>query len=152
MNSVMKKLLIFALSMGLIGPAIAQVASNQKEGTKKEVRKAPKITPEQYAQRKVDVLSEKVQLTDEQKKRAFEVYMQTAPQRIGAIGHDAATINEINKVEEDNIQKILTVDQKAHLARIKEQQKQEAIKLQQQRESNRSATEEIRKPLSEDLK
>lgn len=112
----MKKILIIALSVGLIVPAVAQITKQQQvtkiEG-KKEVRKNAKITPEKYAERKVMVLDNQVKLTQAQKTQAYKAYMENAPKRIGAIGTDSKTISEVTQLENQKIDLILTADQKA---------------------------------------
>ena len=72
----MKKILVLALSIVLVVPAISQVA--KKAPQNKETRNAAKITPEQYSQRKTDLVDGKVQLTAEQKKKVYDMY---APQQ-----------------------------------------------------------------------
>lgn len=147
----MKKILVLALSIGLIAPAIAQVA--KKAPQTKETRKAPNITPEQYAQRKTDLVDRQVQLSSDQKSKVFEMYKSMAPQRIGAIGHDAKTLREVTQAEQENLLKILNTKQREVLKTIQLDQESKQLELQKNREAKRLKTEtDVRKPLTEDLK
>lgn len=147
----MKKILILALSVGLIAPAIAQVA--KKAPQSKEVRKAPSITPEQYAQRKTDLIDRQVQLSSEQKLKVYDMYKTAAPKRIGAIGHDAKTLREVNQAEQENLHKILTSQQKEKLKTIELENKNKQTELKQKRAANRVKQDtDVRKPLTEDLR
>lgn len=131
----MKKILIIALSFGIIIPAVAQITKTvQKSQQQKEVRKAPKITPEQYAQRHTNLLDSKVQLTESQKTQVYEVYRKNAPERIGAIGHDAQKLNTITSREHSEIDKILTADQKTQLKKIDDDRRNKELQLRQQRQ------------------
>lgn len=130
----MKKILIVALSLGLILPAVAQIAKTAPKSQQKEVRKAPRITPEQYANRHVELLDKKVKLTPVQKTKALEIYKRNASQRIGAIGHDAKTLNTAAQNEREEISKILTDDQKLQLQKMDENNRMQERKIQKERE------------------
>lgn len=151
----MKKILIIALSFGLILPAVAQIAKTAPKTQQKEVRKAPRITPEQYANRHVELLDKKVKLTPAQRTKAIEIYKRNASQRIGAIGHDAKTLNTVAKTEREDINKILTADQKLQLQKMDEKNRMQERKIQQERELKVRTVDPQgtpRKNLKEDLK
>lgn len=151
----MKKILIIALSLGIMVPAIGQIAKQQSpQNVKKETRKPINITPEQYAQRKTEKIDKQVKLSPEQKTQLFEMYKGTAPKRIGAIGHDAKTLNEVNELEKANLSKILTAEQNAQLQKIEDDNRLRSAELKQSREANRRKVEadQVRPKLTDDLK
>lgn len=150
----MKKLLVIVLSLGLIVPVTAQVVKQQQQKVKSTRTTGIKLTPEKYAQDKVQHLNTQVELSAEQKEQLTAMYKSLAPKRIGAIGNDAQTISEVNQEEIKRRDMILNQEQRAQLQALEAKKQQHRIDNAGKRPVNRSSAEvdQPRAPLTDALR
>lgn len=143
----MKKVLFLAAVAFAANMAIAQdapkAANKQLTPVNPSLQQAPGVArvggqrdPKQIADMKVSRLDKQVTLTEEQKKKAYDIYFKTASMRPSAEPGSKEKIVEARQAEKESIENMLTADQKQKLSAIAEERKARQAEMMQKRAAN----------------
>jgi|GEM_PF-3459600 len=142
----MKKVLFFAAIAFAANTAMAQDAQNaatKQAPVKASVQQAPGVSriggerdPKKIADMKVSRLDKQVTLTEEQKKKAYDIYLKTASIRPSAEPGAKEKIMTARQEEKESIDNILTAEQKQKMSAILEERKARQAEAMQRRAAN----------------
>jgi len=140
----MKKVLFFAVIALAANTAMAQQPAATKQApVQQTMQPAPGVNriggqrdPKQVAEMKVSRLDKQVTLTEEQKKKAYDIYFKTADLRPSAEPGAKEKIMEARQNEKESIDNLLTAEQKQKIAAIAEERKARQAEMMQRRAAN----------------
>ncbi len=122
----MKKILALGLILSSIN--LAAIAQQTPKKESREDRKRTELvnkTAEEIAKKRTDHIDKEVQLTDQQRKQVYALYLKEAKEKIQAEEKASlpgnANTKKVKKNSESEIHKLLTEDQKKVLADKKKQ-------------------------------
>lgn len=139
----MKKVLFFAAIAFAANTAMAQDAATKQAPVKPSLQQAPGVNrvggerdPKKIAEMKVSRLDKQVTLTEEQKKKAYDVYLKTASIRPSSEAGAKEKIMTARQDEKENIDNILTAEQKQKMTAMLEERKARQAEAMQRRAAN----------------